>query len=958
MRRLGLSRRVLPLAFFSILAAAAPMWAQDAAPQDAAPQDAEAPPPLKLKVHYHRFDGEAGRWALWYGREGEKGSLAKSAGRDESGDPIFELPVGDSEALWFVPKRPGSRPRWDGPARRWSSAQGRELWIREGDPRTHEAPALSAFASEAYAESASVLFARFRGGLPEADQIEVVSRRGVTIPVLRIEGGDPARAGYKRDGADWLFIYDAGVLGGGLDGDKGIALVGDFNGWKKAAGKRRWRLSWNEQTRRHELRVPAAHVPAGAQFKYKQLGGGWAPNGGNLQVREARGRKVILSGAMSFDDRYEIRGKDVKRGVDVVPRGWLHSEMAFYDCDRPLGALCQAEATSFRLFAPTASAVELRLWSSPKGGEPRRVALQREDEGCWAVTVEGELHGKYYAFGVDAPGLDPRQDAIDPYARSVTGKFGRGMVLDLRRTDPEGFRAHQRPDFLGVVKDGSPNSPEDAVIYEGHIRDLTIDAASGIKNRGRYLGLTETGTRGPGGVKTGLDHMVELGVTHVQILPFQDFDNDEASEQYNWGYMPANFNSPEGWYASRRDDATRVVEAKRMVQAIHGQGLRVVLDVVYNHTSGIAAFDKVAPFYYFRMRPFSESPYWNGSGCGNEFRSESPMGRRFIVDSIRYWAEEYKVDGFRFDLMGLIDRQTMVEVTRAARGVDPSLLVYGEPWTGGDTPIQKTEKGSQRGVGFGVFNDHFRDAIKGGHHDGAKGFVQNPHRAVSGKVKNGLEGATNLSAGGFAGDPGETINYVACHDNKTLWDKISEDKSIRRSDRVAMARLSGALVLLSQGIPFLHAGQDFLRSKRGEHNSYNLSDAINKIDWQLKRKNLKVFRYHQGLISLRKAHPLFRLSSTGEILGARLRFLPGGNDATFGYSLDGKELEGETWDAVLVLFNAARGPAELGLPAGRWTIVADKDEAGLGPVKTGPSSARGRLKMEGLSAYVLRKSGD
>ncbi|HBP20532.1 MAG TPA: type I pullulanase, partial [Planctomycetes bacterium] len=749
------------------------------------------------------------------------------------------------------------------------------------------------------------------------------------------------------------FVYDPGVLGGHAPPGAEVALLGTFNRWQKSESRRRWRMKRGEDGS-FRLSLPLKKVKYGSRFKFKVVGkqGSWAPGGGDLVVRPLGGVRVELEGRLELGRRYDLvltggEGKEVRR--EVVPRVFLHEALSSYSTDRPLGARCTPKATTFRVFAPTARKVEVLLYEGPTGGEARVVELKREDRGTLSATLEEDLHGRYYTLRVEAPGTHPKHEFIDPYSRCNTAHDGRGMVLDMRRTDPAGFREHSRPAFAGVTKDGTPNSPEDAIIYEAHVRDFTIDKSSGVSHRGKYLGFVESGKLG--GLPTGLDHLRDLGVTHVQIMPLQDFDNDEGGKGYNWGYMPVHFGSPEGWYATRRDDETRVRETKRMVQGLHAAGLRVILDVVYNHTSGAASFDRLAPFYYYRLRPFSDDPYWNGSGCGNEFRSESPMGRRFIVDSIREWSEEYKLDGFRFDLMGLIDRETMVQVARAAHEVDRSLLVYGEPWTGGDTPIHKTEKGRQQGAGFGVFNDILRDAIKGSNGDGQTGFVQTGAKGFADKIKNGLEGAVNVTAGGFASDPGETLNYVACHDNKTLWDKLLEDESLSPELRVRAHRLATSIVLLAQGVPFLHSGQEMQRTKRGEHNSYNLPDKINKLDWRLRKKHKQTYEHVRGMIALRKAHPVLRLSTRDEILGRRLRFRDSANEVV-AFELDGADLEGETWGKVFVAFNGARQARRVELPAGRWKCVADHERAGVATL----GELSGSLELPPLGLVVCHGS--
>lgn len=950
----ALRRRLLPAAWLLVLllVLGGETGAQGAGEGGGAASD-EAKP-ATITVRYFRFDGKASAWSLYVAAPGKPGKTLRGVADEAEGMVRFAVPDEGAERLILLPSKGGRKGERDHPDRIWRRSDGHEVWLREGDARIHTAPATGAFVAQAYADSATGLHVRFHGGTPKAGELEVVTRSGRTIAVQSAAGASPRKRGFRREGDELVFLYDPRVLGGALDGDKGIYLAGDFSGWQKATRRRKWRLKWDASEDCWALRVKARRVKLGSGFKFKQRDGGWVPSGGNLIVRGREAVRLDLAGAISLDDRAEIRRKSERRGTVIVPRVLVHSELSGYRTEAPMGAVCTPEATTFRVFAPTASRVEVRIYKTATGGEAETLRLEREDRGCFAGRREGDLHGRFYTLRVDAPGTHPLREVIDPWSRCNTAHDGRGLILDLRRTDPKGFREHTRPDFREVTPDATPNSPEDAIIYEAHIRDFTIHRSAGVRRGGKYLGLTERGTRGPGGVRTGLDHLVELGVTHVQLMPFQDFDNDEGADTYNWGYMPVHFNSPEGWYATKRDDASRVTEAKRMVAALHEAGLRVILDVVYNHTSSAASFDRTAPFYFYRLRPFAESPYWNGSGCGNEMRSEAPMARRFIVDSCRYWAEEYKLDGFRFDLMGLVDRDTMAEVARAVHAVDPSLLVYGEPWTGGDTPIGPTTKGRQIGGGFGVFNDILRDAIKGGNNDGARGYIQGPFTDAVNKIKNGLEGAVNRSAGGFAADPGEVLNYVACHDNKTLFDKLAEDRGATGSLRSRMHRLATAMVLLAQGVPFLHSGQELERTKRGEHNSYNLPDRINALDWSLKSKNAETYRFIRGLIALRKRHPAFRLSTAEEILGRRLRFLPA-DDGVIAFKLDGKGLKGETWKETIVVFNGHRKEAALTLPEGRWTVVVDDDEAGPKPVRSGPAAISGDVTVAPVSALVLHR---
>jgi pullulanase len=614
---------------------------------------------------------------------------------------------------------------------------------------------------------------------------------------------------------------------------------------------------------------------------------------------------------------------------------------SFYD-GRPLGAILMQDRTVFRVFSPTASAVTVLLYDQPSGGSAREVAMQRAENGIWQASVPEGLAGKYYTYRSTVP--EGTFEIIDPYSRSNTAHNGRGMII-----------ADNTP-----VAPGPTFPMRDAIIYEMHLRDFTIDPSGRVTARGKYLGLYETGTRlaGSEGTTTGLDHLKELGVNVIQIMPIQDFDNNEASENYNWGYMPYHFFSPDGWFATRRDDATRVSEVKRMIDALHREGFKVVLDVVNNHTAegnpeARISFNGLAPNYYYRVK--DDGSYWNGSGCGNEFRSESPMGRKFIVDSLLYWVSEMGVDGFRFDLMGLIDLETMKEVVRQVRAVKPDALIYGEPWAGGQTPIHVTSKGDQRGVGFGVFNDHFRDALKGSTFGKDPGYIQ-VGRDVS-RVKRGIIGSIT----DFALNADESLNYIEAHDNHTLWDRIEltmhNRPDITRDELVAMDKLGAAIILTSQGVPFIHSGQEMLRTKGGEDNTYNKPDEVNMIHWSWKAENRDVFDYYRGLIALRRAHPMFRLSEADAIRKS-LFFLDDDLGLTvpqggIGYVLN-RSTTNDAWENALVLFNPNSAPVEFAIPSSSWIPVVNARAAGEAPL--GPPVLTDRVRVAARGALVLHNT--
>jgi len=584
-----------------------------------------------------------------------------------------------------------------------------------------------------------------------------------------------------------------------------------------------------------------------------------------------------------------------------------------YVSNVPLGAFYTPKATRFAVFAPGATAVHLQLYTRPKGGRPRSVPLQQMKTGIWSATVAGDLKGQYYVYTVAGPdpAYVPDQEVIDPYARCVTTHDGRALIFH---------------DETPVAD--SPVFPiQDAVIYEIHVRDFTISENSGMRYKGKYLGFAEEGTRLPGtDLSTGLDHLTELGINTVQLLPVQDFEHDNQTNSYFWGYMTVNFNSPDGWYTTNEDDASRIVEFKQMISKLHQRGIKVILDVVYNHTAETNPqvrynFNGLVPNFYYRQKP--DGSYWNGSGCGNEVRSEQPMVRRFILESLKYWVETFKVDGFRFDLMGLIDLATLQTIVRELRAIKPDIFLYGEPWTAGETPIRPTVKGHQRGEGFAVFNDNFRDALKGPWYNTEPGYVQTGKNVE--QVKKGIMGSIT----DFADSPTEVINYVSCHDGRTLWDLLVASTSgmglHTDTELKAMDKLAAFIIFTSQGIPFMQGGEEFLRTKFGSHNSYNQPDKINKIRWDYKQENYDIFQYYKGLIALRQAHPMFRLTEALEIK-RNLTFLEQLGYAVPEHCIAYRLQRGtcqDKWREVLILINPNRESVTFKFPKNKWILAVD-----------------------------------
>lgn len=596
-------------------------------------------------------------------------------------------------------------------------------------------------------------------------------------------------------------------------------------------------------------------------------------------------------------------------------------EYPYYDGE--LGIIYSREKCSFRIWAPTASAIKLLLYEREMDQKPAHIQeLQKDIKGTWYTEITGDLAGIYHIYQIHIG--DEINHVIDPYTRAVGTNSKLGLIIDLARTNPPGWEEDQRVKLA---------RPQDAIIYETHIRDFTSSADSGIFYKNKYLAFTERGTVNKDGLKTGIDHLKELGITHIHLLPVFDFAtvDDLAEGDYNWGYDPYYYNVPEGSYATNPADESRIREFKEMVMSLHDKGIGIIMDVVYNHTyyTEDSPFNKIVPGYYYRKDRYGN--FSNGSGTGNEIASERPMVRKFILDSVRYWAEEYHIDGFRFDLMALLDRKTMAEVERVLHGLDSSILIYGEPWTGGISPLDPREqmlKGRQRGMRIAVFNDHFRNAIKGDNDGSGRGFVSGAAGQVL-NIKRGIVGGIDYSEEirDFASEPWETINYVSSHDNLTLWDKlIRSNPEDSEKARVKMDRLAHGIILTAQGIPFIHGGEELLRSKYGNHNSYNAGDEVNQYKWERKTIYYSTFAYYRGLIKLRKEHPAFRLKNAEEIR-RHLKFLAAPEN-TVGFYL-GEHANDDPWRWIVVLFNPERKKQIFKLPfSGSWRVVVDENKAG------------------------------
>ncbi|MDQ3197595.1 MAG: type I pullulanase [Verrucomicrobiota bacterium] len=572
-----------------------------------------------------------------------------------------------------------------------------------------------------------------------------------------------------------------------------------------------------------------------------------------------------------------------------------------------LGAIFTRQATTFRLFAPTAKAVRVILYDAAVGDAGRQEsALRQQPNGLWELKVSGNLRGKFYTYLLEGPELDSAREVLDPYATNAVASSTRGRITEMPPPPRPG---------------PSLAAPPDAVIYEMHVRDFTIDPNSEVEQAGLYLGWTETKTHLPDEekIKTALDHLSELGVTHVELLPMQDFENDESAGDYNWGYITTAFFSPEGMFASNPNDDSRVREFKALVDALHARGIGVIMDVVYNHTSPKAPFFAIAPEYYYRHLP--DGSLANGSGCGNEFRSEAPMARKLIIDSLKFWVKEYGIDGFRFDLMALLDQQTMRQAEHELHAIKPGILLYGEPWKAGDSPLRDgIDKGSMRKVqSIGAFNDDFRNALKGYPDGDGPGWIQDGSKRA--ELKAAMLGTSWLPT------PAQSINYMTCHDNLVLWDKLEVSMPNASEElREETMKLGYLALFTAQGVPFIQGGEEFARSKGGNNNSYDAPDSVNQVGWELKQKHLELFHYVRDLIALRKAHPMFRLR-TREQVAARVKFVETPNEKVLMFIVGGVGVPGETWSRACVILNSDSEPAEVMPPGSSWKLALDRHGA-------------------------------
>lgn len=658
---------------------------------------------------------------------------------------------------------------------------------------------------------------------------------------------------------------------------------------------------------------------------------------------------IKLARPLTLLAQYVIKGSNGIETAITIPDYYttsdFESQYTYKGAD--LGAIASGSQTTFKLWAPTAHSAKVVFYksSSDKTDDVEKVeSMKQETEGVWTLTMPENLNGKYYMYEVLTP--QGKVVAADPYAKSAGVNGVKSMVIDLTTSNPTGWDLDKRQTVKNIT---------DANIYELHVRDFSIHEDSGMTNKGKYLAFTEKGTKTSKGATSGVDYLKDLGVNYVQILPTFDYGSvdENICEGYNWGYDPVNYNVPEGSYSTDpADGAKRVNEYKQMVKALHDEGIGVVMDVVYNHVynSGEFSYNKIMNGYFSR-------PNSNASGCGNDTASERIMVRKYIVDSIKYWAEEYHIDGFRFDLMGLIDVETMLEVRKALDEIDKDIIIYGEGLNMDSKTVKEVQMANQLNAnsleGIALFNDTIRDAIKGSSQEGSetlKGFENGGILSDNiSTLKMNILGRTT-----WTNNPSQVINYASCHDNYALWDKLCQSNpDALEADRIKMNMLLAAIVQTSQGTPFIMQGEELLRSKKNEDgtyngNSYNAGDAVNAIDYNAQLEHKEVYDYYKGLIEFRKNHSALRIADFEDV-AEKTEILDNTPEGVVAYKM--KKNNKEVASAITVIYNTNTTAQTVTLPKGTWKVCVNGTKAGVEEL----AKVKGTVTVAPLSCYVLVK---
>ncbi len=691
----------------------------------------------------------------------------------------------------------------------------------------------------------------------------------------------------------------------------------------------------------------------------------------SLKVEEKKANlfELELKQPLEVDKLYFVKAKGYK-DAPIIPRHVLDNEKYVYS-GNDLGSVYSQNKTDFKIWAPTALNVEVLIYdyySSDLKNTFTEKKLTKNVNGTWTASVNGDLKEKYYLYKIKlyVDGKETEYIVADPYSRASAVDCMKTLIFDPKDIS-DSVSGWENDTFVTLKQN------VDAILYELHVRDYTISPTSGTEKelKGKYMGMAEHNTLSEEKLSTGVDNVIELGATHIHLLPTYDYGSGDEAEMnssytwYNWGYDPVLYNNVEGSYSTYPNGITRQIEYMKMVQAIHNSNLGVVFDAVFNHTfetgdKKFSIFDKIVPYYYYRVK--DDGTYSNGSFCGNEFATERPMVRKFIVDSVKYFAEEYHIDGFRFDLMGLIDKETMLEIYRELKLINPNAIVYGEGWKMPTIlPVEDCMIQANIGnSGVAAFNDGIRDNLRGDVFDAkAKGFVEGA-KPMTGfdrlklQIKGQSTGRNKKSIP--VASPNATVNYVSCHDNLCLWDKLvaaDPDASIEKIKKMDL--LAFGAVVTSQGIPFLAEGDEFGRTKHGDDNSFNNNDpTINPINWNLKFKNSNMFKFYKGLIQLRKEHPAFRMT-TEDMVNKHLEFLdiklP---DGVLAYVIKNNANQ-DSWRNILVILNSTDKDQEIEI-VGKWKVVVLGEQPPKFPIaQAGYEMIRmdvNKINVPAISIYV------
>ena len=637
---------------------------------------------------------------------------------------------------------------------------------------------------------------------------------------------------------------------------------------------------------------------------------------------------------------YYVTFDDVNK-ILIIPRNVLNRDEYCYK-GNDLGCSYKNTGTCFKVWAPTALGISVKIYdyyNSDERNFSKKQLLTRGDNGVWSASISGDLKDKYYLYEI-IQRYDGKIKTLlvqDPYSTGSAVNSSKSYIFDMNEVN------FYVPGW-GEDKYVTLKNNVDAILYELHVRDYTIDPSSGVDpiRAGRYKGLAQYNTSTEDNMSTALTNLVELGITHVHLLPLYDYgtgdeaENNVAYTWYNWGYDPVLYNNIEGSYSSNPNGINRYIEYKTMIQFLHSAGIGVVFDAVYNHTfkTGLvdfSVFDKVVPYYYYRIG--DDGSYYNGSGCKNDVATERPMVRKLIVDSTQYWVREYHIDGFKFDLMGIMDKETVQQVYNVIKTMNPNAILYGEGWqisTGLDPSRCMTQPNVQN-TGVAAFNDGIRDSLIGSLFDNkTRGYLQgNNTKKLTAKLQKQVQG--RLTGGGTDGTPvatpNESVNYVSCHDNLCFWDKLTATMPKESKDSLLKRDMLGVgLIMTSQGVPFIAEGEEFARTKRGNENSFNDNDpTVNPINWNLKRQNKVLFDFYKGLIALRKAHPAFRMSDPG-MIDMCFQYFKNLPDGIIAYALKNNAND-DRWKTIIVGFNNTDKDYTLSV-VGTWKIVVLKDKAG------------------------------